>query len=60
MKKELTYSIGHVKVKTDQPYRGLDLQPSDDSPKALTTMLAVLEVCRRVTLYVGFYYKYFH
>ena len=28
-------------------YRGLNLQPSDDSPKALTTMLAVLMVCHR-------------
>ena len=60
--KKLTYSIPHVKVKTDQPYQGLNLQPSDDNPKALTTMLAVLVVCQRVTgtLYMGFYHKYFH
>ena len=35
---------------------------SDDCPKAIATMLAVLVVCYRVIgrLYMGFYYKYFH
>ena len=60
----LTYSIPHFKVKADQPYPGLNLQLLDDSPQALTTMLAVrfLVVCHRVIgrLYMGIYYKYFH
>ena len=49
-------------MKKDQPFWGLNHQPSDDSPKAITTMLAVLVVCHRVTgrLYMGFYYKYFY
>ena len=42
--KKLTYSTPHDEVKTDQPYWGLNLQPSDDSPIALTTMLVVLVV----------------
>ena len=61
MKKTLTYSAPHDKVKTDQPYWGLNLQRSDDNPNTLTTMLAVLVVRHRVTgrLYMGFYDKYF-
>ena len=60
--KKFAYSIPHVTVETHQPYQGLNLQPSDDSPKALTIMLAILVVCHRVigSLYMGFYYKYFH
>ena len=57
--KKFTYSIPHVKVKTDQPYRVLNFQPSDDGSKAVTTMLAILVVCHRVTgrLYMDFYYN---
>ena len=60
--KKLTYSILHVKVKTDQPYQGLNPQPSDDNPKAVTTILAVLMAYHRVIgrLYMVFYCKYFH
>ena len=62
MKIKLIYSIPHVKVKTDQPYWGLNPQPSDDNPKAVTTILAILVVYLRVIgrLYIGFYCKYFH
>ena len=62
MKKKLTYSIPYVKVKTDQPYWGLNFRPSDDNPKAVTTILAILVVYHRVIgrLQIGFYCKYFH
>ena len=51
--KKLTYSIPHVKVKTDQ------FQPSDDSSKALTTILAIL-VDECIEWQVNYGYQKFH